>query len=233
MQQRGEQPGREEHRAAAEVRDVVDRRHRRAVLRTDAVQQAGDREVGDVVSGGRRQRAAADRRADPAFVREIERLHRARIRQRMAVRQQDVGRVEQEVVALHRRRDVERHGVPVVDDPHLGAAALDQGDDIARVVFGEGHLETRRRADQAGQQRRDQPRQAVENEANRIWPVTASAPSRARFCTSSRSASNRVPRSASNRPLSVRITPRPTRSSIGARLCCSRPTICCETADGV
>ena len=57
MGERGEQARHEEHRAAAEVGDVVDRRDGRPVRGADAVQHAADREVGDVVPGGRGERA--------------------------------------------------------------------------------------------------------------------------------------------------------------------------------
>ena len=47
----------QEHAAAAEIADQVERRHRRLALAADGVQHAGERDVVDVVAGGLRHRA--------------------------------------------------------------------------------------------------------------------------------------------------------------------------------
>ena len=43
--------------AAAEIRNQVQRRHRRAALRSDGMQRAGQSQVVQIVAGGLRQRA--------------------------------------------------------------------------------------------------------------------------------------------------------------------------------
>ena len=55
FEQCGEDPRDEEHRAAAEVGDQVERRHRRAAGRADARQRPGDGQVVDVVPGAGRE----------------------------------------------------------------------------------------------------------------------------------------------------------------------------------
>jgi hypothetical protein len=56
LKQASHDPEREEHPAAAEITDEVEGRHRAALRRADRVQQAGDREVVEVMTGSRRQR---------------------------------------------------------------------------------------------------------------------------------------------------------------------------------
>ena len=56
LEQRAGDAEGEQHAAAAEVADQVERRHRRLAVAADGVQRAGERDVVDVVAGARRQR---------------------------------------------------------------------------------------------------------------------------------------------------------------------------------
>jgi hypothetical protein len=72
LDERGEDPGDEEHRPTAEVGDQVERRHRLAPRLPDRVQGSGERGVVDVVTHARGERAvlapAGHARVDQAGV---------------------------------------------------------------------------------------------------------------------------------------------------------------------